>query len=854
MDVELPDGTLVTDVPDNITKADLMARLGKPMPTANPTPDEGLWGKVKGLANDAVSADSGFLGDIARGATKRVVGLAQAGSDINQYNPGAMLADWIASKTIGEDKAKGANEIYQDALAMTAKDLQQESAKRGFSGLPGEIVGDPLTWLMPSGEINATTKLGRAGQAAVNAGAMGVAGGATDPLTEEQNRLEHTLGQGAVSALFGGVTQPILDTGGQLVRKGANKLFNPNIDKLKALEDAGMEPSMQAITDSPWVKTAANVMENVPVAGRKFRQTAEGYEKVANQALADANLSGAVQPEDAGRAIEEGLRKAYESSDANEIAKWEALRQAFPYTTPIAAKETSQVINDIGLNTPISKGLTEEQVTAKTASPVLEKARMAFPAKAEDGVIASPYTTYGALDQARKDVFAKAKDLGATQPGTAGEATAEAAKLYGAFKNDIRNQMDKSGIDTNLLDEADKATQVRSTIADKIDNYFGGIRKKVSGGFEITKANEKTPEAAFGKVASSLNKGGSELSELRGVLTPDENQALTDGLFRHFSKTDDGLSKIEWAKNYSGLTDEAKLAFANNNPALKDSFDKLSNAINVVQKVQGFDKAKGVNRILAQGVFSGTGMLSLMFGIHLGAGLTGAATFAGLSGLMSKVMNDPKIVESIAYATRLMPTKFGNARKMALQAINKSIQMSPMLNEQEKQKALELNNQNFTPKDLPPVRDPKNIDDMIDKNPSDSNFEKVMPKIRQIEGGYNAKDPVTGMPVNYGIDQKANPEVDVSKLTPEQANEIYKTNYWDKVGLDSVPEDVQDIVMDGAVNQGASFGKTLADAAKNGMTREQLKAMRLKRYNEIAKKNPRARRVLPAWKERLSSL
>lgn len=58
------------------------------------------------------------------------------------------------------------------------------------------------------------------------------------------------------------------------------------------------------------------------------------------------------------------------------------------------------------------------------------------------------------------------------------------------------------------------------------------------------------------------------------------------------------------------------------------------------------------------------------------------------------------------------------------------------------------------------------------------------------EGGYNPSDR-NGAPVNFGINQRANPDVDVKSLTRDQATQIYKTRYWDKSGAANLPANMQ---------------------------------------------------------------
>lgn len=66
-------------------------------------------------------------------------------------------------------------------------------------------------------------------------------------------------------------------------------------------------------------------------------------------------------------------------------------------------------------------------------------------------------------------------------------------------------------------------------------------------------------------------------------------------------------------------------------------------------------------------------------------------------------------------------------------------------------------------------------------------FATALGRTFQEEGGFNARD-ANGAPVNFGINQAAHPEVDVSKLTRDQAAAIYKKDYWDKIGGDALAQ------------------------------------------------------------------
>lgn len=115
------------------------------------------------------------------------------------------------------------------------------------------------------------------------------------------------------------------------------------------------------------------------------------------------------------------------------------------------------------------------------------------------------------------------------------------------------------------------------------------------------------------------------------------------------------------------------------------------------------------------------------------------------------------------------------------------------------------------------------------------------------EGGYNPHDGKSGAPVNYGINQGANPDIDVSKLTPEKAKEIYKTRYWDAIGADKLPEGMRFAAYDTAINMGVDTAKKFIKEA-NGDTAKFLELRNQKRA-ELAK-DPANARYLDAWAAR----
>lgn len=84
-----------------------------------------------------------------------------------------------------------------------------------------------------------------------------------------------------------------------------------------------------------------------------------------------------------------------------------------------------------------------------------------------------------------------------------------------------------------------------------------------------------------------------------------------------------------------------------------------------------------------------------------------------------------------------------------------------------------------------------------------NHFDRVMAFILAEEGGYvnNPADP--GGETKYGISKRAYPNLNIAALTVEDAKSIYRRDYWNVLGLDTVAKYGPALVlMNCAVNAG----------------------------------------------------
>lgn len=120
------------------------------------------------------------------------------------------------------------------------------------------------------------------------------------------------------------------------------------------------------------------------------------------------------------------------------------------------------------------------------------------------------------------------------------------------------------------------------------------------------------------------------------------------------------------------------------------------------------------------------------------------------------------------------------------------------------------------------------------------------------EGGYAAHD-ANGAPVNMGVNQTAHPEVDVKNLTPDQAKQIGKSGYWDKIGGDKLPPAMQTAAFDTSYIFGPAAAEKMV--AQSGGDPQKLIALRAQRMKAMETAEPdKFGKYAKAWDQRNADL
>lgn len=158
-----------------------------------------------------------------------------------------------------------------------------------------------------------------------------------------------------------------------------------------------------------------------------------------------------------------------------------------------------------------------------------------------------------------------------------------------------------------------------------------------------------------------------------------------------------------------------------------------------------------------------------------------------------------------------------------------------------------------------------------------ASFDLAITKTLQHEGGdtFTNDSSDHGGATKYGISEKAYPELDIRNLTEDQAREIYRRDYWNRIHGDDIQSQiVAETIFDVCVNMGVAGGsklaqKTLAIKPADGIIGPQSLAVinaadedlfiakfalaKIQRYTEICQADSSQKKYLLGWLNRTLS-
>ena len=148
-------------------------------------------------------------------------------------------------------------------------------------------------------------------------------------------------------------------------------------------------------------------------------------------------------------------------------------------------------------------------------------------------------------------------------------------------------------------------------------------------------------------------------------------------------------------------------------------------------------------------------------------------------------------------------------------------------------------------------------------------FDDIIEKVLEHEGGYVDDPTDAGGETKYGISKRAYPDEDIKELTIERAKELYKRDYWDRYRTADLPDRLRHIYVDMCINMGGGRAIKILQEACNSKNANKidvdggigpatikaasnvepfrLRAYRVMFYAELVMKKPEQERFWVGW-------
>lgn len=283
MDVRLPDGTVIKDVPDGTTKADLAAKLqknGMEVPAEWMTPAD----KPKGAPMSRMEKIGTGMADPIHGGAQLLTKMLPTGV----VDAGNSLNNWLAEKTGMFPKLQERNLSSLVTGGPTGVDklvrdreteYQANRVAAGESGIDGyRLLGNVASPANLAIAARAPTALSLGGRV-LTGSALGAGSAALNPVTEGEGFASEKGKQIGLGAAFGGAVSAVTGAIGRAISPKAS--VNP---ELALLKDAGVKPTIGQSLGGRW-NALEEKLQSLPIMGDAIalarKKSLEGFNSAA---------------------------------------------------------------------------------------------------------------------------------------------------------------------------------------------------------------------------------------------------------------------------------------------------------------------------------------------------------------------------------------------------------------------------------------------------------------------------------------------------------------------------------------------------------------------------------------------
>lgn len=640
----MPDGTVIRNVPEGTTQAELTRRYAAhtaSAPAQPPTPgaepgerSASVGGRMLSDVNEAGIHFLSMIGDAVANAAN-LTGAAGSVAKRELFGP---KADPYGGRPAGDlyEPMMTPSEAFTDIgrragvlappPATTGEQLQSAITQAGVGAALGR--GVPV----PGGAAPTLGQVGRAaGGGALSgaaAGAVGAAGG-----TPQQQVLASMLPTAARPAARGLVQEPI------------RRALVGNTDvkgRIQTAREAGItNPDPAAVTGSRALGMAEGTLARLPGGGSTMDAAAEarakGMQGRAEQVARGLRPQGAVSSERAGREIVAGVTGDIGRMQGVQKGLYDKLDAIVPPDQPIQLTNFLAAAKKFGT---AAQGM--EEFSGQIVPPKVSGIAAAADQLTQRTGGAAPYKGVSQLRTQLGTLF----EGGAVPEGL---SRGQAKSLYGALSRDI-----EASLPPEAKPAWSRASHYTRAMHDRIETVYEPLLDK--GTFE------KATTAAF----SGTKEGASAFRKVMGSLTPDQRSAVGAHVIEKMGRATasqqtaegDRFSIETFLTNYGKLDPAARKALYPSPQTLKDVETLAKAASDMREAGRGTHNPSGTARAVTHAGFAGAGVSTVLTslltghpGVALGtAGALGAEVAANRS--LARAMTSPEFVHWLAEGTK----------------------------------------------------------------------------------------------------------------------------------------------------------------------------------------------------------
>lgn len=513
------------------------------------------------------------------------------------------------------------------ALAQVARLAQPASAL-------GQSVAQSFSANLPA-QIASTAAGASAGSAAAEAGAPW------------WMQVPISMGAGALTGMagrkyFSQFDDPVTPSQQQVAPTKAES-------NVAAFEKTGVTPSAGQATGSNFYRALENIVGRFP-GGQKI---ISDFRSKQQQAIGE-NVRTNVSAEDAGRAIEKGLR-----GDGGFMARFRETRNALydklddflPSAKPIATTRTQQALAE--LNADIAG--------APALSRLFKNSRIQGIEKALDSDLNQP-RSFGNPKTAQEAAALTQSQQQKTLPY---EAIKKLRTLVGeeidnsSIVSDVpRSKWKKlySALSEDLGEAAKQAGPDATKAWSRANSYNSAAMKRIETVLDKVLGKDRKPEEIFLNISP---KSADEITSLRTTmksLSPAERQVVSDAVVNRLGRATPGrqndmgteFSTETFLTNYSKISPEARSVLF---PDMthRNAIEAVAKvATNIRESGKAFSNPSNTSGAVAPYLLGGAAVTSI-------PGAIGAATLVAGANIGARMLTDPRVATWLARGTRVSP-------------------------------------------------------------------------------------------------------------------------------------------------------------------------------------------------------